>query len=255
VYSTPTVSDYIWRGVNLSEYRGERGERPNHQLNVAASYDTEKFGSFNLGLWFEWYAGQHALIADSGSDLQEIDYTASWSYTIEPLATTVELGWLSYHLPQVHGDFQNTNEWFIKLGYDDSKLFGTEGPVLNPTVAYYYDVDDVKGGQWLEFGISHDFVLADMGCAETPFLKYVTVTPSAVLGVNHRYFVKSTQLGNLNYGLAVGYDLSSAMNIPKQYGSLGLKGFLNYSQALALRGQVPDYQDEFYGGVTLGWEW
>lgn len=249
------VSDYIWRGVNLSEYRGEGAERPNHQLNLAASYDTGKFGSFNLGVWFEWYAGQFALTPDGNNHLQEVDYTASWKYTVEPLATTVEIGWLSYQFPQLHGDPQNTTEWFIKLGYDDSKLFGTENAVLNPTVAYYMDVDDVKGGQWIDFGISHDFVLADMGCADTPFLKYVTITPSATLGVNHRYWVKTTQLATLVYGLAIGYDLSSALNIPKKYGSVGLKGFINYSEALALKDEVPEFRDVLYGGMSLGWEW
>jgi len=182
------VSDYVWRGVNLSEYRGEGRERPNHQMNVGMSYDTGNFGSINAGFWFEWYGGQKAMDSSSDGHLQEVDYTLSWSYDIEPLAMGVEVGWIAYQFPQASGDLKTTHELFLGLSFDDSKLFGTESSVLNPTVKYYYDIDLVEGGQFLEFGISHDFALADMGCGQTPILKDLTVTPSVTLGVDHRYF-------------------------------------------------------------------
>lgn len=249
------VSDYIWRGVNLSEYRGEGRERPNHQMNVALSYDTGDFGSINAGFWFEWYSGQKQLTPGSDSDLQEVDYLLSWSYDVKAIATSVEVGWFAYQFPRSSGDLQTTYEWFIGLGFDDSKLFGTEEGVLNPTVKYYYDVDLVEGGQFLEFGISHDFALAKLGCDKTPILKDLTITPSATLGVDHRYFTSATQLSNLLYGLAFGYDLSGALGIPKRCGSLKLTGFLNYSQALGLKDDVSGCQDEFFGGVKVGYAW
>lgn len=249
------VSDYVWRGVNLSEYRGEGHERPNHQTNVGLSYDTGDFGSINAGFWFEWYSGQKAMDPGSDGHLQEVDYTLSWSYDIKAIATSVEVGWLAYQLPQASGDLQTTYEWFIGLGFDDSKLFGTEEAVLNPTVKYYYDVDLVEGGQFLEFGISHDFALAKLGCDKTPILKDLTITPSATLGVDHRYFTSSTKLSNILYGLAVSYDLSGALGIPEQYGSLNLTGFVNYSQALGLKEDVSGYQDELFGGMKVGYAW
>jgi hypothetical protein len=112
-----------------------------------------------------------------------------------------------------------------------------------------------EGGQFLEFGISHDFALAKLGCDKTPILKDLTITPSATLGVDHRYFTSSTKLSNILYGLAFGYDLSGALGIAEQYGSLTLTGFINYSQALGLKDAVPGYQDEFFGGVKVGYAW
>lgn len=249
------VSDYIWRGVNLSEYRGEGRERPNHQMNVALSYDTGDYGSINAAFWFEWFSGQRQLTPGCESDLQEVDYSLSWSYVVKPLATKVEAGWFAYQFPQSSGDLQTTYEWFIGLSFDDSKLFGTESGVLNPTVKYYYDVDLVEGGQYLELGISHDFALASLGCDKTPILKDVTITPSALLSVDHRYFTSSTQLSSLLYGLAFGYDLGKALCMPQRCGSLKLTGFLNYSQALGLKDDVSGCQDEFFGGVRVGYAW
>ncbi len=249
------VSDYIWRGVNFSEYHGEGREDLNHQLGVGASYDTGGFGTIAAGFWFEWYAGQTEMDSASDDSLQEVDYTLSWAYDIEAIATSVEIGWIWYQFPQTEGENACTQEWYIALGFDDSCLFGTENPVLNPYVAYYMDVDDNAGGQWLEMGISHDFAFADMGAAQTPVLKDLTVTPSLVLGVDHTYFHDSTQLANLTYGLAATYDLSGALNIPEKYGAIGLTGFLNFSQALGLGHDIDDYDDVLYGGFTLGWEW
>jgi hypothetical protein len=241
--------------MNLSEYRGEGRERPNHQLNVGVAYDTGKLGTIGACFWFEWYGGQPALTPGDGGHLQEVDYTLSWSYEIEPIGVGVELGWASYQFPQARGDARTTNEWYAKTTFDDGKLFGAKQGVLNPYVAYYMDVDQVKGGQWLEFGVSHDFKLAKLGCAGTPVLKDLTVTPSLVLGADHRYFTTSTQLANLNYGLAVSYDLSGALRLPGKYGSLSLAGFLNFSQALAVKHDVPGYHDELYGGMMLGYAW
>jgi len=249
------ISDYIWRGVNFSEYAGEGREKPNHQMGVGVAFETEKFGTFSAGFWFEWFAGQRSMDPASDGHLQEVDYTLSWSYDIEALATSVEVGWIAYQFPQSGGDAETSYEWYVSLGFDDSKLFGTDEAVLNPSVTYYMDVDLAKGGQWLEFGISHDFALADLGCAETPVLKDVTLTPSLTLGVDHGYFTNATKLGNLLYGLAIGYDLSSALGLPQRYGSLSLTGTLNFSQALGIKDDLDGYQDEFFGGVTIGYEW
>lgn len=266
------VSDYVWRGINLSEYAGEGREKPNHQMCVAFSLDTAdlmdgngSFGAFGGSIWFEWYAGQHRLTPWTGTNLQEVDYDVNWSYEIAPVFTTVELGWVAYHLPPYRrsgspgADISTTYEVYGKLYFDDSAIFGQ--PVLNPYVAYYQDIDTVEAG-WLEFGVSHDFALAELGLEDTPFLKNITITPSAVLGVSHRYYDKSgvgsansiaTRLANIEYGLAIDYDLSGALGIPEQYGSLSVGGFMNYSQAL--HDVSASVNDEFYGGLTVGYSW
>ncbi len=252
------VSDYVFRGVNLSEFSGEGAERPNHQLNVAVSYDTGRFGTFSVAAWFEWFGGQTnpAFDSDAHGHLQEVDYTISWSFDLSTIApgvpVTLETGWICYTLPQEVGDIYKTNEWYVKLSLDDSTLFGTESAVLSPYVAHYLDVDDAKGS-WIEIGVSHDFPLAEC-LGEAPVLKHMTVTPSAVLGIDHRYLPgDSTRLANLNYGLAIAYDLTGALNVTERYGSVTVTGFANYSQGLSSSARAEALSDEFYGGLTIGY--
>ena len=261
------VSDYVWRGINLSEYKGEGREKVNQQMGVGISYDAGRLGTFSGSFWFEWYSGQDNTAFGGGKHhLQEVDYTLSWSYDIPETPLSVELGWIAYQFPFLKGDPQWTHEVYVSLSLDDGALLrllgcNVDGPILSPYVTYYHDVDDVKAG-WLEIGVSHEFALAALGMSDVPILKDTTLTPSLVLGIDHNYYDKlgvgstsgkSTRLGNLLYGLDVTVDLSSVFGIPETYGSLSLTGFLRFSQPF--HDESAAVQDEFYGGVTLGYEW
>ena len=252
------TTDYIFRGINFSEYAGEGREDLNHQLGIGVEYDAAALGAFGASVWFEWFAGQEALTPGQSDNLQEVDYAAYWSYAVEPIATTVELGYIAYHFPRLSGDAECTHEWYASLSFDDSSWFGVDAPVLNPTVTFYDDVDDFRGSCF-EISVSHDFALGDSpATAETPVLKDLTLTPSLTLGVDHRWMGpavgstdESTRLANLVYGLDAVCDLSSALGIPEPYGELSLGGFLYYSQAF--RSEL--INDEFWGGMTLSWTW
>jgi hypothetical protein len=252
------VSDYIFRGINFSEYSGEGREKLNHQLGVNVEYDTPFGDVIGVTVWFEWYEGQQDLTPTSDSHVQEVDYAVYYRREFECIATTVETGWIAYHFPRLSGDAAFTHEWYISLAFDDSALFGTDGPVLNPTVTMYWDMDDFKG-RWFEIGISHDFVLADcQGLQGVPVIRYLTLTPSLTFGIDNRWLARATgtgcdgtRLANIVYGLAASYDLSGCLDIPPQYGSIALTGFLNFSQAVA----TAYIQDEFYGGFGVTYSW
>ncbi len=246
------VSDYVFRGINFSEYRGEGREGPNHQLAVGVEVDLGKAGAIGATFWFECYAFQEQLTPGYDGNIQEIDYTIYYRYEVKPIDTTIEMGWIAYTFPGVGGDGHATYELYVKLSYDDSKLFGTDSPVLSPYVYYGVDYDAGKCGSWLEFGVSHDFAV----------FEHVTVTPSAALGVDIHYLDKfdvagnggetsSARLANILYGLNISYDLSGALNLPPQIGSVTISGFLNYSQAF--RDEL--LNDEFFGGMNVGWSW
>ena len=250
-------SDYIFRGINFSEYPGEGRELPNNQLTTAFKYDLKEFGKVGATFWFEWFAGQEHLTPGQG-DLQEVDYTAYYQYTIDSIATTLEAGYIEYTFPPLHGDAANDSEVYLKGSWDDSKLWGTKAPVLNPYLAWYQDVDLAEGATWWEAGVSHDFALADMGQADTPILKNIVVSPSVVLGAQHNYYGKlgvsptqTTQLANVLYGLQVKYNLGQALNMPAKYGNIYIAPFVAYSEAL----DTDALKDWFYGGVKVGWEW
>ncbi len=259
------VSDYIWRGLNFSEFPGEGREGLNHQLTLGISFDLGQFGTVGYSAWFEWYAYQDSRRFGADPDdghLQEVDHTVYWSYDLstlnEAIPLSVEVGWIAYVFPQVGGnDASWTHEMYVILALDDSSLFGTEGGVLNPYFALYADLDDVRG-QWWELGISHEFALADLGLESTPILKDITITPSLVLGMDHRYFStpqKHTRLANLLYGLDMSLDLSSALDLPPQVGSFYLNTFLAFSQPLNGELREEAMNDEFFGGMAVGWEW
>ncbi len=261
------VSDYVWRGINLSEYPGEGREKLNHQMGLYFELGTEDLVGVDLGtfggtIWFEYYTNQESLTGGDDDHLQEVDFVVYWYYEIAPIFTTVEFGYINYHFPQLTGDLDTTQEIYVKISFDDSVLFGTEGSVLNPYFYYGLDIDIGEYGSWMEWGVSHDFAFAEMGMAATPILKDMTLSPSLVLGFDHRYMHlfsvdrtnngrPTTKLANLNYGLTLSFDLSGALGLPEQFGSLTLAGFLNFSQAL----NNQRFNDEFYGGMTVGYEW
>ena len=256
------TTDYVWRGINLSEYDGEGSEDPNHQMGVGFTLATEPlvgtdFGTFGVSFWFEWYGGQ----AELGSDgsLQEVDYTVNWARSVPGLPLAVELGWIAYEFPQLTDDGRCTQEIYASLALEEEELFGME--IVNPYFAYYLDVDDVRAS-WMEFGISHEFTPADVGAGNVPCLEPLTVTPSFVMGIDHRYYDEAgfggatgvdTHIGNLQYGLDVGYDIGSALGMPPEYGSVTLNGFLRFSQAI--HNESPAVYDTFWGGFTVGYAW
>ncbi len=288
------VTDYIWRGVNLSEYKrswgfaGNEGrERLNHQLTLGTELDLGRAGRVGGSIWFEWFEGQDYLTPhDRDSELQEVDYTIYYGYNIESIGTDVEIGFIWYTFPHAdadgaagNGDIGSTQEIYFKLSFDDSLWWRALGfknvkdPIVNPYLFYAWDMDLAPSGSYGEFGLSHDFVLADLGAKRTPVFKNITITPSWSMAWSHNWLstysldptaLKAIQnegrgypsnvsrLNNMTYSLVISYDLKSALNIPDKYcGALYLNGFVSYSQAMARH----FLNDELWGGISIGYEW
>lgn len=279
------VSDYIFRGINFSDPRISRGDAnnegnrwPNQQLTTGVEADLGEFGRVGGSVWFEWYCGQEAYTPeDNNKTLQEIDYTVYYGYTIDPIGLDVEVGFIWYMFPRVaSGDGASTQEIYTILSWDDSILWRALGmkvdePILNPYLSINWDLDLAAGSSFYEFGVSHDFALADYGCSDMPILKDTTVglswamawdyhwlnkmtlDPSASAGNEGRGYASNTShLDYLNYGLSVTVDLKSVFDIPDQYcGDLYLTGFMNYSQAIARH----FLDDQLYGGMSVGYSW
>ena len=251
-------SDYVFRGVNLSEYEGEGREKPHHQLSACrrhrplapASRRRGALGTLSLGTCFYWFAAQHELDPENGGqNLQEIDYDLSWAYELETLSSTLTLGYAFYTIP--NGKAYNTGEWSIRVDHVDAWMWhwlwpDNEEGVLNPFVAYSHDVQAAAGGSWIDAGVSHDFAV----------LENLTLTPSITVGVDHRYLDRvlgtgragATRLATIEYGLNLAYDLSGALELPDDVGSFVLTWFLYFSDAVGNAEDNRTIQDEFYGG-------
>ena len=260
------ATDYIWRGINFSEYRGEGREKLNHQLTAGVNYDTGSFGKIDFSVWFEWYGANDRISGvNSDGSLQEVDYTFAWTYDLSKLCEKVPveltLGWIGYDFPQISDDPGFSNEYFIGLALDDQKLLGESWFALNPTLTYYQDIDDIGAfgqGAWLEFALSHEFKLSKCPTlGSVPIVKDLTVTPSFLLSMDIGYLGSGTRTAATQYGLEVGYDLGKALGLPEQYGSVGVTGFLKYSDAVTdgATNFGTNHNDEFWGGFSIGWEW
>jgi hypothetical protein len=283
------ASDYMFRGINFSEYAGENREALNHQLSVGTEVDLGQYGRVGGGFWFEWYADQNDQSAGFNTNqyndtennhIQEIDYFVYYGYTIECIGLDAELGFTWFHFPYVRhlamgpssgqvasGDAATTQELYLNLSWDDSILWRCLGmdvtePILNPYLYTAWDLDLANGASYQEFGLSHDFALADW--CPAPVIEDMTLTPSWSMAWSNNWldnYALDTDtsggnsnydgLMNMTYGLNLNWSMSDTFGIPEQYGSLYLAGFINYSQALA-RHWMDDY---FWGGMSVGYEW
>jgi hypothetical protein len=267
------VSDYIFRGINYSEYPHEGRERPNHQLLTTISLDLAplwgrpkgEYGEIGFDGWFEWFSGQKAINPTTGENIQEIDYTVWYQYTVEKLATDVKLGWVDYTYPNVVdvGDDDRTNEWFICLTNNDAWAWrglgyqGKEG-ILNPCLSFYQDMHTNRGC-WADLGINHPFEI----------IKNLTFTPSYTLSIDfgwmgalakdlHGCDNHDTRIAGMTYGMDLTYDLTELLHLPVQAGKIAISGFLNWwdpTQQIRHYGPLLNTQDELYGGMKLTWSW
>lgn len=259
------LSDYVSRGINYSEYPHENREKPNHQITTALTFDLAgmlgkergSYGSIHFDTFFEWYAAQKTLNPDGGGqNLQEIDYTIGYSYEFTRIATTARANYTFMRYP--NDGFYNSTEVYFEIEHNDAWLWKwmlpeNEDGVLNPWVSYAYDWDAAQRGSWLEFGVYHDFQVAP----------HVTLTPSFTVAADWGYLDgsldtgregKSGQIACLQYGLAVGYDITELIGLDKWgYGSVLLSGFLYYNNVPQRIGEQGLAADEFWGGMSIGW--
>lgn len=279
------ATDYIFRGINFSEYRRKWGqaknegrEKPNHQLTTGAEVDLGSFGRVGGSVWFEWFAGQHYLTPeDSGKNLQEVDYTVYYGYNIEPVGVDAEIGFIWYRFPRAaSGDGSSTQEIYLNLSFDESVWMRVLGlnrkkSLLNPYLFQAWDLDLAAGGYYGEFGVAPEIALADVGCDGMAILKDLSLRPSFAIGWDHNwlnrmsldpaavagnegrgYASNTSHLMFARFGGDLTYDLKSALNIPDKYcGAMYVKGFMYYSQRIAEH----FLNDEFWGGLSVGYEW
>jgi hypothetical protein len=267
------VSDYVFRGINYSEYPREGRERPNHQLGTSLSLDLAplwgkpagEYGEIGFDTWFEWFAGQKELNPTTGENIQEIDYTIWYSYKIKQIATDVKVGWLDYVYPNLVGvkNDERTNEWSFSLAHNDAWVFRSlgyqgEDGILNPTLSFYQDLH-TSGGCWADFSISHPFGI----------IKNLTLTPSYMLHIDFGWagpYAETstgsddhdTRIAGMTYGLDLTYDLTEVLRLPAWAGTLAISGFINWfdpTPQYRHYGPILGVQDELYGGTKLTWSW
>lgn len=276
------LSDYIYRGANFSEFRGEGREDLNHQMTTSIALDLKKLGlgdigTFGFDTFWEWYARQKKLNPDfgGGQNLQEADFQFWWEYHVEQIATDIRIGWWWYTFPnsagllrsdKAHGNDNNdrTAEWNIKFSHNDAWAWkwlfpDNDDGILNP---YFFFAQDVTLGSpsiWMEIGFSHPFTI--------PGVDNLTITPGWTVAIDGGWLKHALQRPNADhlqfayqlFSLNVTYDLTPILKLPKWAGSVSVSGLLYFQDAWGLeRDNSRDsgvIQDEFYGGMSVNWTW
>ena len=259
------VTDYVFRGLNLSEPLHEHRDKMNHQMTTdlgidlaaIAGLEPEMLGAFHFGTFFEWYAAQGMLnTPDHDELLQEIDYSIGWTYNIKPIETEFAFNYIFYTYP--YFDEIDSTEVTLQLSHNDSWMWKwlfpeLESGGLNPTILYAYDWDEGNRGSWFEFSIHHEFEI----------VKNVTIMPLLGLTIDDGYLDgtldtqregHNPQVAYVQYGITAAYDMSELMQIEKWgKGRVVLSGFLNYNQTTDRLRHEGLINDILWGGMTIGW--
>jgi hypothetical protein len=259
------MSDYVFRGVNYSEFAREGREKLNHQLSTSIDVPLGKegkFGDFGFDTFFEWYSAQKSLNGN-GSDFQEVDFGLRYSYDVSAIKTKVTVGWTVFNYPHIVSPrHDRSNEWWFRFDHNDAWMWrwtgykGEEG-ILNPSFFMAQDMGYILG-QWYEIGLSHPFEV----------VKNVTWTPKLIFAFDGGYMMPAINggkgTGEFEYaytqpGMEIKYDMTELLHLPKWAGSIYISGNLYYNFVSEVErdraNNRPLVKDLLFGGMSVGWNW
>ena len=101
----------------------------------------------------------------NGGGVEEVDVGPYWAIYVPQLSADVRVGWLWQFFPNEDGDDRSTQGPYVTAVFNDSPWFGTDRPILTPSVGWYQDVDN-EPGALVALGVSHRFLPADLGLGE-----------------------------------------------------------------------------------------
>lgn len=128
----PYYSKYVWRGMNTVD---DSVLQPSIELGLLG---------FELAIW-----GNMDLTDINGNSgkFSEWDYTLGYEFALPRIE--LGAGFIHYTFPE--SDFPSTTEFYLS---------GELGVLLSPSLAVYFDIDEIKGAYW-EASVNHDFALGE----------------------------------------------------------------------------------------------
>lgn len=265
------ISDYMFRGLNISDIVGGHVGRGAHELSYGLSLDLAEVGLEDVGVVGvtakQAYLGAYA---GTNANLAKTDIAVSLTRPCPLLDGVFTFEWRNYNWSNLPfaGGHGRTQELTAKLALKDGKLIealtGEDmgESVLNPTIQYIIDYDMADGGQVLLIGLSHAFDMAEY----MPELAGVTLTPSWTVAIDNRYYgsyIKNlanralvtedtTKFAYMEYGVSAGADLTEMVGLT--CGKLGINGGIGFVQALEnlAKGVL---HDTLYSYVSLVYSW
>ena len=235
---TSYLSHYMYRGIDQST-RPRRNENA-LQFDGRLKFELDNFPHPFLGVF------ANVFNTDPVSRFEEVRPYVGLEWTIRPI--TLAGGFNSYIFPNREG-FDTQDGW-MSLKIDDSRIFHSETSILSPYVYGAYDLEKYHGF-YLEAGVRHDFVIQNSGLTLSAVGDFAYVA-------HDRYFRTAQTVGNVSGfqhydgGVEVTYDLSHLVNIPPRYGIYELKGYFFYTGSVDTQVRA---DDRLWGGMGLNFRY
>lgn len=212
-------TDYVYRGIEVFEPPGSE-DLTSLQIDTKLSFDLGKLPHPFIEMFVNYSD------SDPVSSFQEIRPMIGLEWDLRPVVLSG--GYNTYLYPD--RDAFETSEVWGKIQLDDSYFLNTTEPFLSPYIYGAYDYD-LYSGWYFEAGVSHDFVLEDLGLVFTTNANVAYVrgfqlfdaTPEEnnVSGFQHYQF-----------GLIGKYSLNKLLNVSSRFGTWSLQGFLYYTDGI-----------------------
>jgi hypothetical protein len=237
-FSVDYFSTYMYRGVDQST-PPQKNEKA-LQFNGRLEWDLGKLPHPFIGVFSNIFNN------DPVSRFEEVRPYAGLEWTIRPI--TLSGGFTGYIFPEREG--QDTQEIWTQIAVDDSRVFHTDRPFLNPYIFGAYDFDKYNGF-YLEAGIRHDFVVGETGLTLTVISDFAYVA-------HNRYFMGSgpnaaaTGLQHYDVGGILTYELNQPLHIPLRFGHFEIRAQLIYSGPIT-EGLRAD--SRLWGGVGMNFRY
>lgn len=269
------ISDYMFRGLNMSDILGGHVGQGNHELTYGLSLDLAEVGIEDVGELGITLKNAY-LTSYQNTDASRALTDVSLSLTrpcelLDAVDGTMTIEWRDYKWENQNtfpGGNERTREVTLALAFNDGDIIeGLTGRdmgenVLNPTIKWIIDYELADGGQLWLFGLSHPVELAEY----TPELAGITLKPSWTLAVDNRYYgsyitnltnraitpEETTRFAYMDWGLGAGADLTETVGLT--CGKLGIQGGIGFIHSFEkLTNAVLD--DNLYSYVSLVYEW
>ena len=262
------MSDYVWRGLNLTKTLGGHGGKGAHLANYGLGLDLADVSEDMAGtVWVKFDQVYFNSYAGTDVSLAKTDWAVSYTNACPVMNGnwTIEYRNIAFNEAGVlRGIDADTQELSAQFAYNDGELYKSitgedmGNRVLYPTIKYIYDYELAQGGL-LIMGVSHPFDLAEA----SPDLDGLSLTPSLTATVDNRYYGgltdsispafsqgirETTKLAYLEYGLNLGANLSKMMGITS--------GKLMTNAGVVYDNTFEDFMDDgwwSYVGISYNW--
>ncbi len=220
------MTQHIYRGVNITDLISDVSGKatnggPNFQFEGYLSFNLDKLPHPFIGIF------TNILDADQFSNFEEVRPMIGAEWKIRPLVLTVTNSTYIYPERSAAG----TSDVSLKVLLDDAAVLRREKPLFSPYVLAARDYDNYKGW-YLEFGVSHEFPIANTGITLTTLANIAYVADNDMyIQVNNP---KQTNSGFQHYevGLIAKYNLNQLFNVSQRFGSWNLTGYMNYTDGM-----------------------